>query len=529
MSASREKKNRQELAAQGHIDPRVKREQQETAERKKNRLIYGGVAVLFVIVAAVVLLYNSGIFQRNETALTVNGKDFTVGQVDYFYYAELNRLATSEYASYLGLDSSTSMKDQELSATAKLALQISADTTMTWDEYLKDTAKTNLTQAYLLSEKAKAEGLTLENATEHDGHSHSDVQSVIDSTTTFAKQNGYSLSGYLKRAYGSHMTVSLFKEMLEMDSLASLYREEYVEGLTYTDEELEACYQANPDAFDVADYEYISFKATAASTTDADGNTVEPTDEQQAAAKKAAEDAAADAEKRYAAGETLEAIAADYQDLATYYHQEGGSYATTDLVLWAFDAARTEGETSIVPTESSIYFALFHSRGREEYNVVNARHILFEVDTTGLDKESDTYEADVESLKSSAHADAEKALKEWQDGGATAELFAQMATELSGDTGSTSNGGLYEGITKSTNFVQEFLDWCFADGRKAGDAGVIDSSYGSHVMYLDSFGDPVWKVQATNRLQTEDYQAWLAENTVAESVTEASGMQNVGF
>ena len=77
--------------------------------------------------------------------------------------------------------------------------------------------------------------------------------------------------------------------------------------------------------------------------------------------------------------------------------------------------------------------------------------------------------------------------------------------------------------------MQEFLDWCFADGRKVGDAGVIDSSYGSHVMYLDSFGDPVWKVQATNRLQTEDYQAWLAENTVAESVTEASGMQNVGF
>lgn len=63
MSASREKKNRQELAAQGHVDPRVERQQKEAAERKKNKLIYGGVAVLFVIVAAVVLLYNSGIFQ----------------------------------------------------------------------------------------------------------------------------------------------------------------------------------------------------------------------------------------------------------------------------------------------------------------------------------------------------------------------------------------------------------------------------------------------------------------------------------
>lgn len=529
MSASREKKNRQELAAQGHVDPRVKREQQEAAERKKSRLLYGGVAVLFVIVAAAVLLYSSGIFQRSEVALTVDGKDFTVGQVDYFYYAELNRLATSEYASYLGLDSSVSMTKQELNATAKLVLQLDADTDMTWDEYLKDTAKKNLTQAYLLSEKAKAEGLSLEDSHEHEGHDHSDIQSVIDSTTTYAKQNGMSLSGYLKRAYGSHMTTSLFKEMLEMDSLASLYREEYVESLSYTDEELEACYESNKDAFDVADYEYISFKATAASTTDADGNTVEPTEEETAAAKKTAEDAAADAEKRYAAGETLEAIAADYESIATYYHQEGGSYASTDLVLWAFDEARTEGETSIVPTDSAIYFALFHSRAREEYPIVNVRHILFEVETTDLDKESETYEADVENLKNIAHTDAEKALKEWQDGGATVELFAQMAAELSGDSGSASNGGLYEGITKSTSFVPEFLDWCFADGRKAGDAGVIDSSYGSHVMYLDSFGDPVWKVQATNRLQSEDYQTWLAEITTTEAVTEGSGMQHVGF
>ena len=38
MSASREKKNRQELAAQGHVDPRVERQQKEAAERKKNKL-----------------------------------------------------------------------------------------------------------------------------------------------------------------------------------------------------------------------------------------------------------------------------------------------------------------------------------------------------------------------------------------------------------------------------------------------------------------------------------------------------------
>ena len=196
---------------------------------------------------------------------------------------------------------------------------------------------------------------------------------------------------------------------------------------------------------------------------------------------------------------------------------------------WVFDAARVAGDTDTVVTDSSIYFALFHSRSRQDYNVVNVRHILFEVDDSDLDQESETYEADLAELKDIARTDAEKALKEWQDGGATAELFAEMAAELSGDTGSAANGGLYEGISKDTSFVQEFLDWCFADGRKVGDAGVIDSTYGSHVMYLDSFGAPYWQVLAENQLKNEDYAAWLSEQTAVETVTEGSGMKYVGF
>ena len=226
---------------------------------------------------------------------------------------------------------------------------------------------------------------------------------------------------------------------------------------------------------------------------------------------------------------TLDAIAADHEDIATYTHQEEGSYADTDLMNWVFDADRAAGDTNTVTTDSTIYFVLFHSRARQDYNVVNARHILFRVDDSTLDSTSETYEADLAALKETAHNDAEDALKKWQDDGATAELFAQMATELSADTGSTANGGLYEGITKSTSFVQEFLDWCFADGRKEGDAGVIDSSYGSHVMYLDSFGDPYWKVQATNTLKNEAYDTWLAEQSTAETITDGSGMQYVGY
>ena len=523
MSASREKKNRQDLAAQGHVDPRAEREAKEAAERKKNKLLYGGIAVVFVIVAAVVLLYNSGIFQRKATALTVDGKNFTAAQMDYYYYGAINNVTSSQYASYIGLNTSASMKDQNLNAMAKMLLGVSDEGDVTWDQYLKDTAKNNLTQTYLLSEKAKADGL------EDDAHISEEVNGTIDTLKSYAKQSGLSYSAYLKRAFGSNMTVGVFEELCKMEALASHYQEEYVAGLTYTDAELQACYDADKNSFDVADYEYISFKATADSTTDANGETVDPTEEETAAAKKAAEDAAADAAVRYAAGESLEDIAASYEDIATYYHPEDGTYADSDLLNWVFDAVRTEGDVTTVTTDSHIYFALFHSRARQDYLTVNVRHILFEVDTSDLDSTSETYEADVANLKEIAHNDAEKALKEWQDGGATADLFAEMAAELSGDTGSAANGGLYEGITKNTTFVQEFLDWCFADGRKAGDAGVIDSSYGSHVMYLDSYGDPYWQMLAETRLKNEAYSAWLAEQTAAENVVDGTGMKYVGF
>ena len=523
MSASREKKNRQELAAQGYVDPKTEREAKEAAERKKNKLLYGGIAIVFVIVAAVVLLYNSGVFQRNATALTVDGKDFTAAEVDYYYYGALNSVTSSQYASYMGLNTSTSMKDQTLNAMAKMLLGVTDEGDITWDHFLKDTAKNNLTQTYLLSEKAKADGLA------DDEHISEEVSSTVETVKGYAKQNGLSYSAYLKRAFGSNMTAGTFEKLCKMDALASHYQSEYISGLSYTDEALQACYDADKNAFDVADYEYVSFKATAASTTDADGNTVEPTDAEQAAAKQAAEDAAADAAARYAAGESLEDIAAAYEDIATYVHPQEATYADTDLVNWVFDAARVAGDTDTVVTDSSIYFALFHSRSRQDYNVVNVRHILFEVDDSDLDQESETYEADLAELKDIARTDAEKALKEWQDGGATAELFAEMAAELSGDTGSAANGGLYEGISKDTSFVQEFLDWCFADGRKVGDAGVIDSTYGSHVMYLDSFGAPYWQVLAENQLKNEDYAAWLSEQTSVETVTEGSGMKYVGF
>ena len=71
----------------------------------------------------------------------------------------------------------------------------------------------------------------------------------------------------------------------------------------------------------MASYESLYFKGTADSTKDDDGNTVEPTDEENAAAKAKAESDAAAVLARVQGGEALEDVAKDY---------ESASYTSTD-------------------------------------------------------------------------------------------------------------------------------------------------------------------------------------------------------
>ena len=107
MSASREKKIRQDLAAQGVTDPkedpRGGGEGQGTQEqypvRRDRRRVRDRAAVL--------LVYNSGVLQRSATAVTINGEKYTAGQVEYFYANVKNSLLKSSYASFYGIDTST--------------------------------------------------------------------------------------------------------------------------------------------------------------------------------------------------------------------------------------------------------------------------------------------------------------------------------------------------------------------------------------------------------------------------------------
>ncbi len=172
---------------------------------------------------------------------------------------------------------------------------------------------------------------------------------------------------------------------------------------------------------------------------------------------------------------------------------------------------------------------MVHFRGRERRadDVVDVRHILCKVDSASLDKESETYEQDLQALKDAAKAQAEELLAQWQSGEATEESFAALASEKSQDPGSAADGGLIPAVASDSNYVDTFKNWCLEDGRQVGDTGIVESEYGYHIMYCVSM-EPYWQYQATTDLKGNAISEWRAQQTADYTVEQGSGMKYVG-
>ncbi len=524
MSASREKKNRQDLASQGIQDPKAIREAEEKAQQRKANRLYGTIAVVFVLVAALLVVVNSGVLERSATAITVDGENYTAAQMNYYYYGIKNSIINSGYSSFYGIDTSVAMDKQNMSDTAKMLLQVTDEGDITWDQFFRDYATRQLSVQVMAAKEAEANGMG------EDDDIRAEVNEVIDNITAGAKEQGYTLKSYLKLAYGSTMTVSTFKKMMTLEEVATHYMQHYQEGLSYTESQLEEYYQANSSDFDVASYEYIYFKGTADSTTDADGNTVQPTEAASAAAKTAAAEAAAAALERYQAGESLSVIAADYESTGSYSSVDAGSNNGSALSTWVFDKARTSGESAVVTDDPNSYVVVFHSVGRQEYKTVDVRHILFQVSTSDLDSSSDTYDTDLATRKDEAKAKAEDALAQWQADGGTEDASPLWPMSSAPMPAPTPTAVCTPRSTR-TRWSPSSTTGASIRARQSGDTGIVynEGSYtGYHVMYFVGDDVPAWQVSVENAMSSNDYSDWTSSLAEAAAAEQQSGMKYVG-
>ena len=518
MSASREKKIRQEKAAQGYVDPKVIREAEEKAAQKKSKIVYGIIAALFVIVAVVSLVINSGILERNAKALSIDGQEYTAAEMSYYYNTAYNNVVNSQYGSYMGLDTSKPLNQQMLSDTAKLVLGVESSDDMLWSEYFMDTAKTSMVEVQALYNAAIAAG---EDPNEE--HVTEEIDATMETIAQYAQQSGYSTKEYLRLVFGKNMTETLFREISAKIHVASHFESEHIASLEYSEADLETYYAENKATFDVVAYESLHFGGSPEVKYDENDNAIEATDEEKAEAKQAAADAAAAILARVQNGEALADIAKEYEGEATYSSTENGTNTGSDMAKWLFTEGRTAGEATVISGDPTSTVVIFHSVGRHEYKTVDVRHILTMPDTSALDTASETYEADKQAAWDAAKAEAEQILADWKAGEATEASFGAMAAELSDDSAVE---GLYENVYKG-QMVEPFEDWCFDSSRKTGDTDIVETTYGYHVMYFVGHNAPYWQTQVESVMTEEAHAAWIEELTAGLEAVELSGIKHV--
>ncbi len=141
-----------------------------------------------------------------------------------------------------------------------------------------------------------------------------------------------------------------------------------------------------------------------------------------------------------------------------------------------------------------LYDENYDPAGKVVHNV-NVRHILIQPEGE-----------QTETAMATAKAKAEEIYRLWQEE-PTEEHFSLLALEHNQDPGSQESGGLYEEVYPG-QMVSTFNDWCFDESRQPGDAGIVETDYGYHIMYYVSQTDTVYSDENA-QIAGVAYDAWL--------------------
>ncbi len=522
MSASREKKLRQEQSSAKWVSSRDLKNQQAEASRKRRDRIYIIIGVVVAVLIIALLLWYFGVFSQDKVVATIDGEDYVEGQMAYYYYNNSVLSNAQVYANYGMSDSypySLDEKASEQTITEDDAEMLGIEEEYvggTYQEYFIQSALHSMVQEHVLLKAAEENGITLSESGQESIESN--LESLDESRENYLTSYGVSLSRtkYLQMIYGDSMTESLYKTCMENNELAyEVYNSDLFNELTADiaddEEALDEYYDEHKDTLDTLYYYYATIDGAAETTTDEDGNEVEPTEEESEAAMEAAKKEADELEEKVKDDFSLVEDDEQFTRAGGVLEDMSESDTGYDFLM---DSGRKQGDTTVIEGTECYYVIVFDERYLDTSDTVDFRHILIEAvneDDPDTEEDESANEATDEALDA-AHDRAEEIENQWLDEGGTEDQFAELANEYSDDTGSNTNGGLYTKVYNG-EMVDSVNDWLFDSERKSGDYDLIyDEDYsGWHIMYYVGSGLPVWKITAIEDLWMDQIQE---ENTV---------------
>ncbi|MEG1316465.1 MAG: peptidylprolyl isomerase [Oscillospiraceae bacterium] len=510
MSASQQKKVRQQQREEG-VEKRQLAQKKAIKKQKRSKATGIIAGILAIVLVAALIIFNSPLFYRHFAAVKIGDESYSAAELSFFYKTTYYNFANQngQMLQMMGLNPELPLDSQEYTEG------------QTWADFFRDAAIESMKNTTMLWSEAQKAGFKMSD----------EEQAALDANleqlkTAYEGSEFKSADKYIAASYGRGCNVKLVSKLIEKSFIAQAYSEEMQSSFTYSPESLAKEYETNADNYDK--YTYISYlvdgsvkeepQAPAADGSTASGSdiaevpsaTPAPTEEEAAAAK---------AEAMAAAKETADKLIADVETADDFSTKvlalkqaeaapttTSGSQLDASYADWLKDAARTEGDKTVIETETGYQTLYFISRDSNDYNTVSARHILSYV----LPNEAGEY---TDEAKAEGKKKAEDILAEWKSGDATEDSFAKLANEKSDDTGSNTKGGLYESFAKG-QMVKSFDEWCYDEARKPGDTGIVfnEGSYcGYHAIYFVGTGDNYRDVLAENALRGADYTKWETE------------------
>lgn len=494
MSASPEKK-----ASRGE-----KRRQEEQKDRRAIAL-YSVIGIVVVVAAIVLLVWNSGLLQRNLTALNIDGTKYTAADMQYYYNSIYN-----SYANQYAFDPSVSVKKQKAGSEGS-----------SWYDVLMDEARDRLIDNNALAAQAKAEGHSLS------AEAQEQRDSFVSQLDTAWVGYGYaSRDAFVKASFGPHMTYDRLIQLVDMEYLASDYAQTRLDAIDHPDADYEAYYKDHADELDTVVYSQLAFRAYVP-TTDADGNTIEMTDAEKSAqleALKTEQKALAEAVKaKLEGGADPEDVAEEYEDqiyTSSLSQRAVGSNISlySSSASWLLDGARKEGDVTLTESEAGTayyyYVVVYEDRLRDN----EATHTLRSIPVQAGDGSGTPTQAQYDE----AEEKARDLLDEWKAGDADEASFTALAS-----ANSVSNGGLFSNLTSNSSEDDALKDWALDSARKPGDAELVKTDSGWSVVYYVSENDPIWRQSTLVGLQNQDYEQLTAAAREGRNATWGMGLNLV--
>lgn len=528
MSASDKKKLRKEQNA-NLLTERQRKEQAEAKKLKNYTIAFVSAMIAVVVIVLGVLavrtVNNSGIIQRNTLAATIGDKELNSIELSYYYTDAINESYNEWYNQYQA-STDTYLKLMGLDTSKPLDEQLYLDGEITWAQHFVDTAIDQAKEDHALYNQAMEEGFKL---SEDDQKS---LDNTLKNIETYAMLYGYSNANqYLRASYGYGAELESYSEYYTKSTIANAFNTAHYDGLTYEEDEIREHDKKNPDNYNSYTYtsSYMSYTEFLEGGTKGEDGKVTYTEEENEAARKALKAAAKKMAKAKDV-EDLEKIAKtikvneDGQVAVNEYKNQLHTSINAPLNEWLADKDRKEGDIAALPNTSTTkdedgkeveqtngyYVVIFHSASDNTDLMSDVRHLLVKFSggktdsTTGTTTYSD-------AEKEAAKKEAEGYLKTWKEGDADEESFIELVKKNSDDS-SASEGGLFENIHPNSEYVEPFRNWAIDSKRKKGDAEVIETEFGYHVMYYVGNSDMSYRdLMITEELRSEEHDDWHAD------------------